>query len=153
MTSSDRWRRIEEVFQSALDIPEEQRDAYLNSIPGMDADLRREVESLLAHDHLAPDDEQSPVISGIIEGTAASLLDDDPAMPDAMLDSELGNYRIIGEIGRGGMGAVYLAVRADQAFDRQVAIKLVKRGIDTDAVLRRFWYERRIPRGPGPILI
>ena len=146
MTSSDRWRRIEEVFQAALDIPREQRADYLKTISGDDADLRQEVESLLPRDFEDGDYERSPLISGIIEGTAASLFDED-APPDAMLDAELGNYRIIREIGRGGMGAVYLAVRADRAFEKQVAIKLVKRGIDTDAVLQRFWYERRILAG------
>jgi serine/threonine protein kinase len=137
-SSSDQWRRIEEVFQSALDIPEEQRDAWLSNACAGDVELRQEVDGLLARDA-----GESPLISSIIEGTAASLFDDD-APPDAMTGLELGNYRVIRELGRGGMGAVYLAVRADQTFDKQVAIKLVKRGIDTDAVQQRFWYERRI---------
>ena len=55
-----------------------------------------------------------------------------------MAGLELGNYRIIRELGRGGMGAVYLAVRDDHTFENQVAIKLVKRGVDTDSVLQRF---------------
>jgi serine/threonine protein kinase len=146
VTSSDRWRRLEEVFQSALDIPQERRPAYLESVCGDDVELRQEIESLLARDDKASDAEENLVIAGIIEGAAASLFDDEtPA--DAMVGAELGNYRIIREIGRGGMGAVYLAVRADQAFEKQVAIKLVKRGIDTDSVLQRFWYERRILAG------
>src|SRR5207344_3325355 len=139
----DSWRRIEEVFQAALDIPPEQRDAYLSGACGGDYELRLEVESLLSRDDELQDRDQSRVIAGIIEGTAASLFDDE-APPDAMVGAQLGNYRIIREIGRGGMGAVYLAVRSDEAFEKQVAIKLVKRGIDTDAVLQRFWYERRI---------
>ena len=53
-------------------------------------------------------------------------------------------YRIIREIGRGGMGAVYLAERADAEYEKQVAIKLIKRGMDTDAVLRHFRNERQI---------
>lgn len=142
MTSHDPWRRLEEVFQGALDIPEEDRDAWLNTACEGDSQLRQDVESLLERDS-----EDSPKISGIIEGVAASLFDDpqpEAPPPDAMAGMQLGNYRIIRELGRGGMGAVYLAVRADRAFDKQVAIKLVKRGIDTDAVLQRFWYERRI---------
>ena len=141
MTSSDRWRRIEELFTSALEIPQDRRLAHLKQECGDDADLCQEVAGLLARD-----EEQSPLIAGIIEGTAASLFDDQ-APPDAMIGAELGSYRIIREIGRGGMGAVYLAGRADQAFEKRVAIKLVKRGIDTDAVLQRFWYERRILAG------
>ncbi len=61
-----------------------------------------------------------------------------------MEGARFGAYQIIREIGRGGMGAVYLAARADDEFNKQVAIKLVKRGIDTDAVLKRFRQERQI---------
>ena len=140
MTSSERWRRIEEIFTSALELPPGQRAPYLEFACGGDTALREEVDALLARD------DEGFVLAGIIEGTAASLLDED-APADAMVGAQFGNYRIIRELGRGGMGAVYLAVRADSTFDKQVAIKLVKRGIDTDAVLRRFWYERRILAG------
>jgi tetratricopeptide (TPR) repeat protein len=146
VTPPDRWRRIEEVFTAALDLPPQQQEAYLQAACGGDADLRLEVESLLERDNGDADTKQSHLISGIIEGTAANLFDDE-SPPDAMVGAELGNYRIIRELGRGGMGAVYLAGRFDSTFDKQVAIKLVKRGIDTDAVLQRFWYERRILAG------
>jgi tetratricopeptide (TPR) repeat protein len=63
-------------------------------------------------------------------------------VPDA--EWRLGNYKIIKEIGRGGMGAVYLAERADEQYQKRVAIKLIKRGMDTDAVLRHFRSERQI---------
>jgi serine/threonine protein kinase/tetratricopeptide (TPR) repeat protein len=59
-------------------------------------------------------------------------------------DSRLGPYRLIREIGRGGMGAVYLAVRDDDAFQKRVAIKVLKRGMDTEAIVRRFQHERQI---------
>jgi non-specific serine/threonine protein kinase/serine/threonine-protein kinase len=59
----------------------------------------------------------------------------------------LGNYEIIRELGRGGMGTVYLARRADAQYEKQVAIKLIKRGMDTDAVLRHFRDERQILAG------
>ncbi len=147
MTSSDQWRRLEEVFQAALDIPPEQRDEWLGEACGGDAQLRQEVQSLLARDPEGSNSERSPRISGIIEGAAASFFEDptsDGAPPDAMAGQEIGHYRILRELGRGGMGAVYLAVRSDHAFHKQVAIKLVKRGIDTDDLLQRFRYERRI---------
>jgi len=56
----------------------------------------------------------------------------------------IGAYRVVREIGRGGMGSVYLAARADEEFDQRVAIKLVRRGMDTDEILRRFRAERQI---------
>jgi serine/threonine protein kinase/tetratricopeptide (TPR) repeat protein len=59
-------------------------------------------------------------------------------------DSRVGPYRLVREIGRGGMGAVYLAVRDDDAFQKRVAIKVLKRGMDTDAIVRRFQHERQI---------
>ena len=62
----------------------------------------------------------------------------------ALADSRLGVYRLVREIGRGGMGSVYLAVRADDEYHKRVAIKLVKRGMDTDFVLKRFRNERQI---------
>lgn len=61
-----------------------------------------------------------------------------------MLGERLGIYRIIREIGRGGMGSVYLASRDDAEFQKEVALKIVKRGMDTAEVLQRFRYERQI---------
>src|SRR5213075_1015051 len=63
---------------------------------------------------------------------------------DPMIGRRLAAYRIVREIGRGGMGAVYEATRADKEFSKRVAIKLVKRGMDTDFILRRFRKERQI---------
>jgi serine/threonine protein kinase/tetratricopeptide (TPR) repeat protein len=64
--------------------------------------------------------------------------------PERPIDQNVGPYRLIREIGRGGMGAVYLAERADDEFRRQVAVKVVKRGMDTDFIVRRFRNERQI---------
>jgi serine/threonine protein kinase len=63
---------------------------------------------------------------------------------DLPVSAIIGNYRVVRELGRGGMGAVYLAERADAQYKRQVAIKLIKRGMDTDSVLRHFRNERQI---------
>src|SRR4029077_17966902 len=60
------------------------------------------------------------------------------------IDSRIGAYRIVREIGRGGMGAVYLAARADGEFEKDVAIKVLKRGTDTEEIVRRFRSERQI---------
>src|SRR6202008_667740 len=60
------------------------------------------------------------------------------------IGSRIGAYRIGREIGRGGMGAVYLAARADGEFEKDVAIKVLKRGTDTDEIVRRFRSERQI---------
>ena len=62
-------------------------------------------------------------------------------------ESHVGPYRLIREIGHGGMGTVYLGVRDDDAFQKRVAIKVLKRGMDTDAIVRRFRNERQILAG------
>jgi hypothetical protein len=135
-----RWERIEQLFFEAAELVGQERDTFLDAACGGDAELRREVESLLATDATAY---KSETIESTIKGAAKSLFAPDTA-PDAMVGTRLGPWLILREIGRGGMGAVYLAERADAEFKKQVAIKLVKRGIDTDAVLHRFLHERQI---------
>jgi serine/threonine protein kinase len=74
--------------------------------------------------------------------------EDDPAVvqpvPTPLIGLEIGHYKIVRELGRGGMGDVFLAQRADGEFEKQVAIKIVKRGMDTESILRRFMMERQI---------
>src|SRR5207245_11571579 len=70
-----------------------------------------------------------------------------PRLASAARRRDVGPYGLLEEIGQGGMGIVYRAFRRDQGFERFVAIKLVKRGMDTDFVLRRFESERRILAG------
>ena len=131
------WRRVEEVFLAALDIPPEQRAAFLDQECGDDLELREEAESLLAAD--SGDGQR---IAMLVAENAAGLLD-----RDSISGKRLGPYQVVEEIGRGGMGAVYAAVRADREYEKRVAIKVVKRGVDTDAVLDRFRHERQILAG------
>lgn len=140
-TSPERWKKIEEIFLTAIDLDNKtDRDSYLATACAGDAELRQEVERLLAQDEGAETLMKETVFdeSGMHD-FAAFLKETDP-----LLGTRLGSYRILSEIGRGGMGAVYLADRADGAFRQRVAIKLVKRGMDTNFILRRFRQERQI---------
>ena len=133
---TDRWNQIEEIFQAALDCEPAQRSALLDSACGDDQELRVEVEALL-HSH-----DQSPSI-------AASAFDDGMRLLEHQAErlregQRIGPYLVIREIGRGGMGSVFLAARADDAFQKLVAIKIIRRGLDTDDILRRFRGERQI---------
>jgi len=135
---SKQWQQIEKLLATALDEPEPaKRTLLLDRICANDPDLRAEVESLLAHDQPSQSFIESPAYT-----FAAELLTDE--LGRQLENQHIGAYKIIREIGRGGMGAVYLARRGDDAFDKQVAIKLIKRGMDTDAILRRFVMERQI---------
>lgn len=128
------WYRIQEVFLEVVDLPPCEREQHLWKRCAGDLDLLREVESLLAADE---DNEIS--IERVVQDEAASLLDE-----PVLIGQKVGLYRIERELGRGGMGAVYLASRDDEEFQRQVALKIVKRGMDTAEVLARFRYERQI---------
>ena len=131
MTSAD-WPKLKQVFQGALDLSGTQREAWLEEACGADATLRARVEAMLAADE--HDD-------GFIEPPRESALDDAPA--EALVGQRLGAYRVVRRLGSGGMGDVYLAEREGGDFEQRVAIKLLKRGLETDELLRRFLAERR----------
>ena len=143
----DRWNRIEGLFEEALDLDPDARDAFLDRAC-TDADgapddaLRQEVESLIA-----ATDEAGEFLGGAAaEATpgqaARGVLDAAGSALDVPPD-RVGPYRVLGLLGRGGMGAVYRAERADGAFEQTVALKLVHQGLPASA-RRRFLAERQI---------
>jgi Protein tyrosine and serine/threonine kinase len=134
--TGERWKEVETLFEQALKLGSSERAEFLKAI--QDDELRRQVESLL----------QTHSDSGAFLGQldhffSSESLEAESLSPGQVID----RYRIIREIGRGGMGAVFLAERADDQYQKQVAIKLIKRGTDTDAVLRHFFKERQILAG------
>jgi tetratricopeptide (TPR) repeat protein len=131
------WGKIENIFLTAADLPREEQAAFLDEACGGDSELRLEVQSLLDSDR-----KSGEKFTRAVEDEAQSLFGLSP-----MVGSRLGSYRVVREIGRGGMGAVYLATRDDDQFQKNVAIKLVKRGMDTAEVQRRFQHERQILAG------
>jgi eukaryotic-like serine/threonine-protein kinase len=134
--TADRWRQIESLFVQAAECPVGERRTFLDQVCGTDDDLRRELESLLDCD--TPD--QRLVDIPVLPGISPDELDSSSAMGGG----RIGPYRLIRQIGHGGMGAVYLGIRDDDQYQKQVAIKLLKRGMDTDVMLRRFRRERQI---------
>jgi eukaryotic-like serine/threonine-protein kinase len=128
------WERIQSLFLEALDRPPEERAAFLDTACADDAELRREIELLIAHDSTG-----EHLISNALRDTAKSLFESKD-----MTGARLGPWRVLHEIGRGGMGTVYLAARDDDEFQKRVAIKVVKGGMDTAEVLNRFRRERQI---------
>ncbi|MGH9884005.1 MAG: serine/threonine-protein kinase, partial [bacterium] len=140
----ERWLEIDDAFASALACPEPERDELLARLARGDEDLARSVRSLLASEPLAEaalGESASVFAIPLVQAEQQAGREGDAT---AVAGTRLGTYRVIAEIGRGGMGAVYLAERADDQFEKRVAIKLVKRGMDTDEVFRRFRYERQI---------
>ncbi|MBS0582753.1 MAG: serine/threonine protein kinase [Proteobacteria bacterium] len=134
-----RWRQIGEAFDRVADAPPEQRAMLLNELCGADALLRAEVEALLRADAAA-----TRFDAGVdsARDTAARIWHDEAEGESA--GRRVGPWRVLREIGRGGMGVVLLAERADGQYEQQAALKLVKRGMDSEAILARFLRERQI---------
>jgi len=136
----DQGPNLDEVFARSLEHPPEERDRFLQQVCANDVELRAEVESLLAAHAGAEQFLNTPALGHDIANAAAA----DPGPEDNALGLEVGPYRISKRIGSGGMGAVYLAERADREFEKEVAVKLIKRGMDTEDILRRFRNERQV---------
>lgn len=117
------------LFAAAAERPVGERAAFLEARCGDDPGLRTEIERLLDADAKA-----GSFIEDTVESAASAL----------EIGRSFGSYRVIRQLGRGGMSSVYLAVRADAQFRKRVAIKLMRRGMDTDDILRRFRNERQI---------
>ena len=138
------WRRVKSLFHAAVEMDAGERPAFLDEACAGDDELRRRVEALLASHEQAGAFLVSPALveAGVIAADEQERSREEQAA--ALTGGRIGHYEIIREIGRGGMGTVYLAVRADDHYRQQVAIKLVNRGMDTDVILRRFVMERQI---------
>ncbi|MBI3421770.1 MAG: serine/threonine protein kinase [Acidobacteria bacterium] len=155
----ERYQRIKALYQAALERAEDERAQFIAQVCGDDGELLSEVETLLAAEDAAGGFVDSGGIQAALPSfpplssspssapssgaaTASEFATNAPPAPAA--DRRIGPYRLIREIGHGGMGAVFLAERADREFKQRVALKLIKRGLDTDEIIARFRHERQI---------
>jgi len=132
-----RWQQIDQLLEAALELPADQRAAFLESSCNGDVTLRREVEQLLAVDENVED---------FLEAAPAEAMAEvlDAKLASSLVGSRVGPYQILRELGRGGMGIVCLAERTDQQYRQQVAIKLLWPGVNQAEIIRRFRRERQI---------
>ena len=135
----ERWAQIKNLFESAISQDVSERDSFLAFQCGSDDELRREVQSLLSAYDSTGDFLEDPCFE--LKSFARDLENGGVSQP---LGSRIGAYRIDEQIGHGGMGAVYLATRADDEFRKQVAIKLIRVGAADAMAIRRFRNERQI---------
>jgi non-specific serine/threonine protein kinase/serine/threonine-protein kinase len=127
IVDAQRWTRLKSIFHDIVDLAPEERRLALEAECGDDAELRQELESLLrADDH----------VSQFINVPAQ--------LPSVVpLPKSVGPYRVVSVISHGGMGTVYLAQR-EEVFEQQVAIKVIRAGLNADHVVKRFHLERQI---------
>jgi len=137
----ERWRQIEEVLDAALACERYEWAAVLDARCGDDLELRREVERLLDRVGAA----ESFLTAPPAALAARYVLEtQDAASGNRYVGRRIGSYRIVRQIGRGGMSRVFLAERADGQFAQQVALKLLRPGFDSDVDVERFRDERQI---------
>ena len=130
--SPELWEQVQIVVDESLHLGATERTTFLEQACEGRPELRQEVDSLLASADDAHDFIEEPVFS---------LRSEKP--PDASPDQRIGPYKLLSQVGSGGMGTVYLASRADD-YEKPVALKVLKRGMDTDEIVRRFQHERQI---------
>jgi len=131
------WQRVRLVLDRAIELDPAERAGYLDQACAGDLELRSEVESLMGSFERAGDT--------FLGGRAidAAGVDVEPA-PEAVAGQRIGPYQVVEEIGHGGMGVVYRAVRADDQFRKEVAIKVMRNGLSDEISVQRFRAERQI---------
>ncbi len=126
-----RWNRVKQILNEALDLEPSQQADFVREAAGNDQLIINEVLSLLE-----TDDEDVDFLEDSISGEGDE--------PDPMIGTNLGPYHLVRHLASGGMGTVYLGERSDEAYKGQVAVKVLKRGMDTAEIVRRFRKERQI---------
>ena len=150
----ERWQQVKELLAAVLEQAPDRRSAFLDGSINGDEVLRAEVESLLAHEETGDSMVESSRISSQISlarAISGEFLSEQSGHSDELSEDEdinrirrVGPYKTVRELGRGGVGWVLLAERDDDEYRQRVAIKLIRRGMDTDFVVRRFRNERQI---------
>lgn len=142
MNNPVRWVELQNLYHEALECSPETRPSFLGQVRARDESLGRELESLLAHDHSADDFLDQPAIDAaareLVSGHTATRLDAAPGSPheSGAVPASIGSYRILALLGEGGMGTVYKAEQ--QNPHRVVALKVIRAGVSSDQLLRRF---------------
>ncbi len=140
MMAAERWQQISQLYHALCARDRTGRTEFLADACGGDSDLRETLESLLAHQGSAEHFMDVPAL----EIAGQMLSGSEMASTTRMEGRRFGAYRILRELGRGGMGSVYLADRVDEVFHKRVAVKIIQPGPAAGTIIERFRQEREI---------
>jgi serine/threonine-protein kinase len=138
----ERWDEVDVLLAEALDRPAEDRTEFVRQSAAEDDALRDLVLRLLQRIITSEGKSASPPPRMVRAAFAAGA--GDRTIEDLQIGDEVGNYRVTGCVGRGGMATVYAAERSDGTYEQRVALKVLRRGLDTGDLVRRFFMERQI---------
>jgi hypothetical protein len=146
VAAAERWKRIEALFQEVADLDPERRADFLDRACENNAEMRREVDSLLAA--------SGNTLAGLQSSVAVAA--GEMFSAQSQTRDRIGAYRLIRVLGEGGMGAVYLGARDDEQYERLVAIKVIRAGLAQSprcsfvfALSARFWPISITPTSPA----
>jgi eukaryotic-like serine/threonine-protein kinase len=131
------WDKAKELFEAALELNPSQRASFL-AVNCHEASLKQQVEKLLIDYQAA---------GSFLDKPALHSADETAGIEDLMINRRLGAYKLVRRLGQGGMAAVFLAVRADDEYHKEVAVKLVRPGLDSQDMMNRFRNERQTLAG------
>ncbi|HEY7728734.1 MAG TPA: serine/threonine protein kinase, partial [Candidatus Eisenbacteria bacterium] len=133
---NERWTKVGEIFDAALQLPPDRRAEFLREACGGDRDLETDVRSLLASHEMA---------GGFLEAGGTEPGISPPAVAAIPAAGQIvGSWKVVRPLAEGGMGIVYLVEREDGQFRQRGALKIIRQGLATDEMLRRFRRERQI---------
>ncbi len=144
--SSEKWKEVEALLDKALDLPVSQRTVFLEEASQGDEVLRDLLMEFWEAGLKAEDFLEGDIPSDVVK-VINQLTVEEAYGPAPYKGMRFGDFEVIEEIGRGGMSVVYKAKRVDGQFEQTVALKILKRGMDTDQLVRRFLSERQILAG------
>jgi serine/threonine protein kinase/tetratricopeptide (TPR) repeat protein len=133
----DRWERLQDLFSRAVELPENEREAFVAGETGNDKDLRDELLELLACDTGRSTGPLTHALGAAIDATTRDRR-------KALVGRIVGNYKLVSILGHGGTGTVYLGERADRQYSAQVAVKIVDNATIHGDLGMRFRAERQI---------
>ena len=139
-----RWKKINNIVDTALDLSEKERESYIQEKCKDNKQLKREVTELIASIEQSDTENFLEDLGDYTQLAHEISRNEIGENTSSLIGTTIDSYKLIELIGHGGMGSVFLAERADQAYEQKVALKLMRRGMDTPSNIARFKRERNI---------